>query len=83
MYSMIYTMIIASAVIMAIVLYLMMKVMLDRSAESIALFKTFGYRKREISRLLLSCMLIYGIMHAFLVKRIREIPAGEILKNRE
>lgn len=134
MYSMVYTMIIASAVIMAIVMYLMMKVMLDRSAQSIALFKVFGYRKREISRLFLDgntvlimlgtliaiplskiimdamypylvsnvacainlhmapwvygalflgCMLIYGIIHVFLVKRIRKIPAGEILKNRE
>ena len=134
MYSMVYTMIIASAVIMAIVMYLMMKVMLDRSAQSIALFKVFGYRKREISRLFLDgntglillgtlvsiplskiimdamypylvsnvacainlhmsswvygvlflgCMLIYAVIHAMLVKKIRKIPAGEILKNRE
>ncbi len=134
MYSMVYTMIIASAVIMAIVMYLMMKVMLDRSAQSIALFKVFGYRRREISRLFLSgntvlialgiliciplskrimdalypylvsnvacgidlhmapwvyavlylaCMLIYAIIHALLVRRIRQIPANEILKARE
>ena len=134
MYSMVYTMIIASAVIMAIVMYLMMKVMLDRSAQSIALFKVFGYRKREISRLFLDgntvlillgtlisiplakrmmdamypylvsnvacainlhispwvygvlflgCMLIYWIIHTLLVRRIRKIPANEILKNRE
>ena len=134
MYSMVYTMILASAVIMAIVMYLMMKVMLDRSAQSIALFKVFGYRRREISRLFLSgntvlialgilvciplskrimdalypylvsnvacgidlhmapwvyavlylaCMLIYAIIHALLVRRIRQIPANEILKARE
>lgn len=134
MYSMVYTMIIASALIMAIVMYLMMKVMLDRSAGSIALFKVFGYRKREISRLFLDgntilialgtlvsiplsklimdamyphlvsnvacainlqiapwvygvlflgCMLVYAVIHALLVKRIRKIPANEILKNRE
>ena len=134
MYSMVYTMIIASAAIMAIVMYLMMKVMLDRCAQSIALFKVFGYRKREISRLFLDgntilillgtlisiplskiimdamypylvsnvacainlhmslwvygvlflgCMLIYGMIHVFLVRRIRKIPANEILKNRE
>ena len=127
-------MIAASAVIMAIVMYLMMKVMLDRSAQSIALFKVFGYRKREISRLFLDgntalillgtlvsiplakiimdamypylvsnvacainlhmspwvyvvlffgCMLIYAVIHAMLVRRIRKIPANEILKNRE
>lgn len=134
MYSMVYTMIIASAVIMAIVMYLMMKVMLDRSSQSIALFKVFGYRKREISRLFLDgntvlillgtlvsiplskiimdamypylvsnvacainlqlapwvygvlflgCMLVYGIIHTFLMGRIKKIPANEILKNRE
>ncbi len=134
MYSMVYTMITASAVIMAIVMYLMMKVMLDRSAQSIALFKVFGYRKREISRLFLDgntvliavgalvsiplakilidaiypylvsnvpcsinlymppwvysvlflgSMLIYAVIHAMLVRRIRRIPANEILKNRE
>ncbi len=134
MYSMVYTMIIASAVIMAIVMYLMMKVMVDRSARSIALFKVFGYRKKEISRLFLDgntvlialgtlvsiplskilmdamypylvsnvacainlhmspwvyavlflgCMLIYAVIHTMLVRRIKRIPAGEILKNRE
>ena len=134
MYSMVYTMIIASAVIMAIVMYLMMKVMLDRSAQSIALFKVFGYRKREISRLFLDgntllimlgtllsiplakiimdamypylvsnvpcainlhmefwvygvlfagCLLVYGIIHILLVRRIRKISANEVLKNRE
>jgi len=51
MSPLIYTMIIASALIMAAVMYLMMKVMLDRSAMNISLFKVFGYRKREINRL--------------------------------
>ncbi len=134
MSSMVYTMITASAVIMAIVMYLMMKVMLDRASQSIALFKVFGYRKREISRLFLNgntilillgtlvsiplskilmdamypylvsnvacainlhlapwvflvlflgCMLIYWFIHGLLVRKIRKIPANEILKNRE
>ena len=134
MFSMVYAMIITSSVIMAIVMYLMMKVMLDHSAQSIALFKVFGYRRREISRLFLDgntilitlgtavsiplakiimdamypylvsnvacainlrfapwvyliiflgCMLIYAVIHALLSARIKKIPAGEILKNRE
>ncbi|MCR5263803.1 MAG: FtsX-like permease family protein, partial [Clostridiales bacterium] len=134
MSSMVYTMIAASAVIMAIVMYLMMKVMLDHSARNIALFKVFGYRKEEIRRLFLDgntglivfgtlvsiplskflmdamypylvsnvacaidlrlnplvyaaiflgCMLVYALTHFMLVGRIRKIPAGEILKNRE
>ena len=42
-----------SALIFMIVMYLMMKVMVDRSAFSISLMKVFGYRKGEIRRLYL------------------------------
>ncbi|MBE6725330.1 MAG: ABC transporter permease [Ruminococcaceae bacterium] len=51
MAGMVYTMIIASSAIMAVVMYLMMKVMIDRSAGGIALFKVFGYRQGELSKL--------------------------------
>lgn len=53
MKPMVYTMIGCSALIFAIVMYLMMKVTIDRSAYSIALIKIFGYRKGEIRRLYL------------------------------
>lgn len=42
-----------SVIIFAIVMYLMMKVMIDRSAQNIALMKVFGYRKKEIKKLYL------------------------------
>ena len=42
-----------SALIFMIVMYLMMKVMIDRSAFSISLMKVLGYRKGEIRRLYL------------------------------
>ncbi len=42
-----------SALIFMIVMYLMMKVMIDRSAFSISLMKVFGYRRREIRKLYL------------------------------
>ena len=42
-----------SALIFMIVMYLMMKVMIDRSAFSISLMKVFGYRRKEIRRLYL------------------------------
>lgn len=60
MYGMVLTMILASTAIMGIVMYLMLKVMIDRSAYGIALFKVFGYRKRELGKLFLngSTMLI-------------------------
>ncbi len=54
MESMVYTLTVLSAIIMAIVMYLMMKVMIDRSALNIALFKVFGYRKKELGRLYLN-----------------------------
>ncbi len=54
MMSMIIVMAGASAVIFMVVMYLMMKVMIDRSAFSISLAKVFGYRKREIRRLYLN-----------------------------
>ena len=33
--------------------------------------------------LFLGCMLIYWFIHVLLVRKIRKIPANEILKNRE
>ncbi len=43
-----------SALIFGVVMYLLMKVMTDRSALSISLFKVFGYRKKEIRKLYLN-----------------------------
>ncbi len=53
MQSMIMTIGGVSAVIFAIVLYLMMKVMIDRSSFNIALIKIFGYRNREVKKMYL------------------------------
>ncbi len=53
MMPMIYTLSISSAVIFCVVLYLMMKVMIDRSAQNISLIKVFGYKRREIRKLYL------------------------------
>ena len=50
----VYTMIGSSVLIMAIVMYLMLKVMIDHAAPGIALFKVFGYRKRELDTLFLN-----------------------------
>ncbi len=53
MMPMIYTLSGSSAVIFCVVLYLMMKVMIDRSSQNISLIKVFGYRKGEIRKLYL------------------------------
>ena len=55
-----------SALIFMIVMYLMMKVMIDRSAFSISLMKVLGYRKGEIRRLYLDGNLYIIMLGAFL-----------------
>ena len=47
------TMIGVATVVFVIVMYLMMKMMIDRSAFGISLFKIFGYRDKEVRRLYL------------------------------
>lgn len=54
MMPMVYMLTGISALIFFVVMYLMMKVMIDRSAWSISLFKIFGYNFRETRRLYLS-----------------------------
>ena len=45
---------VVSIFIFAVVLYLMMKVMVDRSSFHISLFRVFGYRMKEIRKLYLN-----------------------------
>lgn len=54
MSSMMIMMISVSALIFAVVMYLMMKVMIDRSAFHISMVKVFGYRMKEIKKLYLN-----------------------------
>lgn len=51
---MVSVMTVVAAIIFWVVMYLMMKVMLDRSAFGISLAKIFGYRKNEIQKLYLN-----------------------------
>ncbi len=74
MAGMVYTMIIASSAIMAVVMYLMMKVMIDRSAGGIALFKVFGYRRGELSKLFID-----GNTVLIAVGTLAAIPLSKIL----
>lgn len=53
MRSMVIMVVVISTLIFVVVMYLMMKVMIDRSAFSISLIKVFGFRKREIRKLYL------------------------------
>lgn len=58
MTPMILTLSVASALIFIVVMYLMLKVMVDRSALSISMMKVFGYRKQEIRKLYLNGQLL-------------------------
>lgn len=51
---MIIMLIIVSVIIFGVVMYLMMKVMIDRSAFSISMIKVFGYHTKEIRKLYLN-----------------------------
>lgn len=54
MMPMVTMMISCSAIIFVVVMYLMMKVMIDRSAFHISMVKVFGYRMKEIKKLYLN-----------------------------
>ena len=54
MASLVYMLIGVSVLIFCIVMYLMVKVMIDRSAQNISLIKIFGYNKKEVKKLYLN-----------------------------
>lgn len=76
MMSLIVTMSSAAILIFIIVLYQMMKVMIDRSAVSISLMKIFGYRDKEIQRLYLDGNFLLISIGALIM-----IPAAKWLMN--
>ena len=53
MWGMIYMMLGVSALIFVVVMYLMMKVMIERSSQNISLLTIFGYKAKEIRRIYL------------------------------
>ncbi|MCR5583933.1 MAG: ABC transporter permease [Lachnospiraceae bacterium] len=76
MMPMIYTLSFASAVIFCVVLYLMMKVMIDRSSQNISLIKVFGYRRKEIRKLYLD-----GNFYIIAIGALLAVPLSKILMN--
>ena len=74
MAPMITTLSVASALIFIVVMYLMLKVMIDRSASSISMMKIFGYRKKEIRRLYLNGQLLVVAVSALI-----GIPIAKVL----
>lgn len=76
MQSMIVTINVVSTLIFIIVMYLMMKVMIDRSAYSISLMKVFGFRDGEVRKLYLNgnfyIILAGTVIHIPLTKAIMD-----------
>ena len=80
MQGMIHMLTIFSAIIFAMVMYLMMKVMIDRSAFHISIVKVFGYRTGEIKKLYLNGNFYVIAVGAFIcipaAKKVMGFPAG-------
>lgn len=66
MMPMVFSLTTVSALIFVVVMYLMMKVMIDRSAMSISLMKVFGYRRKEVRKLYLNGNLLIVAASALL-----------------
>lgn len=76
MMPMIYVLSISSAIILCVVMYLMMKVMIDRSAYNISLIKVFGYKRKEIRKLYLD-----GNFYTIALGALICIPLAKIMMN--
>ncbi|MGN0395114.1 MAG: FtsX-like permease family protein [Coprococcus sp.] len=63
-----------SVLIFILVMYLMLKVMIERSAASISMIKIFGYRKNEIRKLYLN-----GNLFVVAVSAMLTIPLSKII----
>ena len=74
MQGMIITLGTVSVIIFAIVLYLMMKVMIDRSAFSISLIKMFGYRDKELKKMYLD-----GNFYVITIGALLSVPLGKMI----
>ena len=76
MMPMIYMMIGVSAFIFFVVMYLMMKVMIDRSSYGISLLMVFGYRSKELKKLYLN-----GNFYMVAVGAAICLPVSKIVMN--
>ena len=73
----IYVISFASAIIFCVVMYLMMKVMIDRSAYNISLIKVFGYKRKEIRKLYLD-----GNFYIIAIGALICLPLAKIIMNK-
>ena len=72
MWPMITLFIVVSVIIFSTVMYLMTKVMIDRSSSNISLIKIFGFRKNEVKKLYLN-----GNFYVIALGGLLAIPLGK------
>ena len=77
MMPMIYVLTFASAIIFCVVMYLMMKVMIDRGSYNISLIKVFGYKRKEIRKLYLD-----GNFYIIAIGALICLPLAKIIMNK-
>jgi len=77
MWGMVIMIMSCSTAVFIIVMYLMMKVMIDRSSFNISLIKIFGYRKKEIRKLYLDGNFYFVALGAFVC-----IPLAKFIMDR-
>ncbi len=76
MMPLIYTLAMAAGVIFCVVLYLMMKVMIDRSGQNISVIKVFGYKHKEIRKLYLD-----GNFYIIAIGALIVLPLSKMIMN--
>lgn len=67
---------VASIIILILVMYLMMKVMIDRQTYSISLMKVFGYKGKDIKKLYIN-----GNFYVIVIGSLISIPLTKLLMN--
>jgi putative ABC transport system permease protein len=77
MYGLVITILGASVLLFAIVMYLLVKMMIDKSTFSISLIKVFGYNEREIKKLYLGTT-----FYTVALSTIIAIPVSKMIINK-
>lgn len=81
MASMIVMMTGAAIIIFLIVMYQMIKVMIDKSAQNISLMKIFGYRNREVRKLYLDGNFLMVALGALILIPIAKLIMDAVYPN--
>lgn len=77
MYGLVVTILGASVLLFIIVLYLLLKMMIDKSTFSISLIKVFGYNEKEIKKLYLGTT-----FYTVVISTLIAIPASKLIINK-